>query len=138
MSALPPYLNPYPARAGTLAHVAEVLAPGGFLCFYDFMDVTPAMFWGLSQQCWGHSDEREYSLWCTFGRWERLLADAGFQQARPADRPRGGSRGRVRVTRAEALHAGSQSAAGHASASSCHSDNLCWLRQDLLRLQSAR
>ncbi len=68
--------------AGTLAHVAEVLAPGGFLCFYDFMDVTPAMFWGLSKQCWGHTDEREYSLWCSFGRWERLLADAGFQQAR--------------------------------------------------------
>ncbi len=77
--------------------MAEVLAPGGFLCFYDFMDVTPAMFWGLSQQCWGHSDEREYSLWCTFGRWERLLADAGFQQARADGRQPGNGVGVVLV-----------------------------------------
>ncbi len=62
--------------------MAEVLAPGGFLCFYDFTDVTPAMFWGLSAQCWGFEDERDYSLWCSLPRWERLLADAGFEQAR--------------------------------------------------------
>lgn len=68
--------------AGTLAHVAEVMAPGGFLCFYDFMDVTPALFWGLSEQCWGFEDERDYSLWCSFSRWDRLLTDAGFEQAR--------------------------------------------------------
>jgi len=55
------------------------------------------MFWGLSQQCWGHSDEREYSLWCTFGRWERLLADAGFQQARADSRLPGNGVGVVLV-----------------------------------------
>jgi hypothetical protein len=68
--------------AGTLAHVADVMAPGGFLCFYDFMDVTPALFWGLSEQCWGFEDERDFSLWCSFPRWNRLLTDAGFEQAR--------------------------------------------------------
>ncbi len=59
------------------------MAPGGFLCFYDFMDVTPALFWGLSEQCWGFEDERDFSLWCSFPRWNRLLTDAGFEQARP-------------------------------------------------------
>ena len=33
-------------------------------------------------QCWGFEDERDYSLWCSLPRWERLLADAGFEQAR--------------------------------------------------------
>ena len=58
------------------------MAPGGFLCFYDFTDVTPALFWGLSAQCWGFQDERDFSLWCSLPRWERLLANAGFEQVR--------------------------------------------------------
>ena len=77
--------------------MAEVLAPGGFLCFYDFTDVTPAMFWGLSAQCWGFEDERDYSLWCSLPRWERLLADASFEQAR-ALQPRLGPQGFCRVS----------------------------------------
>jgi hypothetical protein len=49
--------------------------------------VTPALFWGLSEQCWLHTDARDYSLWCTYARWEALLADAGFEQARHPDKP---------------------------------------------------
>ena len=65
-----------------------MLAPGGFLLFYECLDVTPALFWGLSEQCWLHTDERDYSLWCTFARWEALLDAAGFEQARALSNPR--------------------------------------------------
>ena len=57
-----------------------MLAPGGYLLFYEGMDVTPALMWGLSEQCWLHTDARDYSLWCTFKRWEALLDAAGFEQ----------------------------------------------------------
>ena len=68
-------------RADALTHIAEVMAPGGFLCFYEGLDVGAALFWGLSEQSWGFEDERDFALWCTFPRWDRLLTEAGFQQA---------------------------------------------------------
>ncbi len=63
------------------------MAPGGFLCFYECLDVTPALFWGLSKQSWGFEDQRDFSLWCSLPRWERLLAGAGFEQARRLSYP---------------------------------------------------
>lgn len=67
---------------GTLANIAEVLAPGGFLCFFEHTDETGAMFWGLSEQCWRFEDERDASCWCSFSRWEAKLNNAGLEQAR--------------------------------------------------------
>ena len=59
-----------------------MLAPGGFLCIYEFTSVLPAMVWGLSTQCWGFDDERDYSLWITIKRWDKLLDAAGFVKVR--------------------------------------------------------
>lgn len=68
--------------AAVLQNISEVMTPGGFLCFFEHVESTPVMFWGLSEQCWGYEDGREYALWIKHSRWEWKLHNAGFEQAR--------------------------------------------------------
>ena len=66
--------------AGTLRHLTDALADGGFLLFFEFLGPQCMLYWGLDQQCWQFKDEREYSLWITLDHWKGLLADAHLEQ----------------------------------------------------------
>ena len=70
------------AAAVTLQHAAEVLVPGGFLCMYESNNALQPLLWGLSEQGWQFTDERDTCMLAGIPRWEQLLGAAGFQKVR--------------------------------------------------------
>lgn len=47
---------------------------------YETTAAYTTCLWGLDERTWNFTDEREYGLWIAKPRWDRLWADAGFQQ----------------------------------------------------------
>lgn len=68
------------SAAETLSNIHASLADGGFLMLYETTAAYTTCLWGLDERTWNFTDEREYGLWIAKPRWDRLWADAGFQQ----------------------------------------------------------
>jgi len=66
--------------AETLSNIHGSLTDGGFVMLYETTAAYTTCLWGLDERTWNFTDEREYGLWIAKPRWDRLWADAGFEQ----------------------------------------------------------
>ena len=67
------------SRTESLRHLADALAPGGFLLLAEATGPLACLLWGLDARCWRATDERDWGLWVSIARWRRLLAAAGLR-----------------------------------------------------------